>query len=142
MRASAPYVIAPVELIVILYKDRWKKTSGSRQSDMSKEEFMEWTNGLWTFPGESKKRIGHPAPFPIELPRRCIKLFSYVGDTVLDPFMGSGTTLLAAHLNKRKGVGIEVDEGYCKLAKDRLDQSCSQLQLFEEKDGLNGKDNS
>ena len=51
---------------------------------------MEWTNGLWTFPGESKKRIGHPAPFPIELPHRCIKLFSYVGDTVLDPFMGSG----------------------------------------------------
>ena len=142
LKASAPYVIAPVELIVVLYKDQWKKTSGSGESDMNKEEFMEWTNGLWTFPGESKKRIGHPAPFPIELPRRCIKLFSFVGDTVLDPFMGSGTTLLAAHLNKRKGVGIEIDEGYCKLAKDRLDQSCSQLQLFEEKDGLNGKDNS
>lgn len=142
MRASAPYVIAPVELIVVLYKEQWKKTSGSGQSDMSKEEFMEWTNGLWTFPGESKKRIGHPAPFPIELPRRCIKLFSYVGDTVLDPFMGSGTTLLAAHLNKRRGVGIEVDEEYCKLAKDRIGQAADQLHLFEEKEELHGENNS
>ena len=142
MRASAPYVIAPVELIVVLYKEQWKKTSGSGQSDMSKEEFMEWTNGLWTFPGESKKRIGHPAPFPIELPRRCIKLFSYVGDTILDPFMGSGTTLVAAHLNKRRGIGIEVDEGYCKLAKERVNQAASQLHLFEEEEEAHGKNNS
>ena len=142
MRASAPYVIAPVELIVVLYKEEWKKTSGSGQSDMSREEFMEWTNGLWTFPGESKKRIGHPAPFPLELPRRCIKLFSYVGDTVLDPFMGSGTTLVAAHLNKRYGIGIEVDEGYCKLAKERISEAANQLYLFEEKDKSDGEDDS
>ena len=64
--ASAPFVIAPVELIVVLYKDSWKKTSGSRQSDITREEFMEWTNGLWTFNGERKTRIGHPAPFPVE----------------------------------------------------------------------------
>ena len=54
---------------------------------------MEWTNGLWTFNGERKTRIGHPAPFPVELPLRCMKLFSFVGDTVLDPFMGSGIRL-------------------------------------------------
>ena len=142
MKASAPYVIAPVELIVVLYKEQWKKTSGSGESDMNKEEFMEWTNGLWTFPGESKKRIGHPAPFPLELPRRCIKLFSYVGDTVLDPFMGSGTTLVAAHLNKRRGVGIDVDKYYCKLAKERISQAANQLYLFEEKGESHGKDNS
>lgn len=142
MKASAPYVIAPVELIVVLYKDQWKKTSGSRQSDMNKEEFLEWTNGLWTFPGESKKRIGHPAPFPLELPRRCIKLFSYVGDTVLDPFMGSGTTLVAAHLNKRSGVGIEIDGQYCQLAKERINNAVSQLHLFEGKEKSDGKDNS
>ncbi len=93
LSASAPYVIAPVEVIVILYKDRWKKISGSRKSDISKEEFVEWTNGVWNFMGESKKRVGHPAPFPVELPRRCIKLFSFVGDTILDPFLGSGSTL-------------------------------------------------
>ena len=117
MSASAPYVIAPVELIVVLYKDSWKKTSGSKDNDITRDEFMEWTNGVWTFNGESKKRIGHPAPFPIELPRRCIKLFSFVDDTVLDPFLGSGTTLIAALQNSRKGVGIEVDYDYCQLAQ-------------------------
>lgn len=120
LSASAPYVIAPVELIVIFYKKYWKKTSGSKKSDINKKEFMEWTNGLWTFSGESKKRVGHPAPFPIELPKRCIKLFSYIGDTILDPFMGSGTTLIAAYLNNRKVIGIEFDKTYCELAKRRL----------------------
>jgi len=120
LSASAPYVIAPVELIVILYKSRRKKTSGSKISDISRDEFTEWTNGLWTFSGESKKRVKHPAPFPLELPKRCIKLFSYVDDTVLDPFMGSGTTLIAAYLNNRKAIGIEIDTSYCELAKKRL----------------------
>ncbi|MDX1958775.1 MAG: site-specific DNA-methyltransferase [Leptospiraceae bacterium] len=120
LSASAPYVIAPVELILILYKSRWKKTSGSLLSDITKEEFMNWTNGLWTFNGESKKRIGHPAPFPLELPKRCIKLFSFVGDTVLDPFMGSGTTLLTSLQNNRKAIGIDIDKNYCELAKKRI----------------------
>ena len=118
--ATAPYVIAPVELIVVLYKKEWKKTSGSRISDITREEFIEWTNGLWTFPGESKKQIGHPSPFPIELPKRCIKLFSFVDDLILDPFMGSGTTLIAAYLNNRRAIGIEIDSSYCELAKKRL----------------------
>jgi len=120
MSARAPYVIAPVELIVILYKKDWKKLSGSGISDITRDEFMEWTSGIWTFQGESKKKIGHPAPFPVELPRRCIKLFSYVDDVVLDPFVGSGTTLVAAALNNRKAVGIDIDIEYCKLAKSRL----------------------
>ena len=81
---------------------------------------MEWTNGVWNFNGESKKRVGHPAPFPVELPRRCIKLFSFVGDTILDPFLGSGSTLIACVQNKRKGIGIEIDAGYCEIAKKRL----------------------
>lgn len=120
LSASAPYVIAPVELIVVLYKDEWKKTGGSKKSDMSKEEFQLWTNGVWTFNGESKKKIGHPAPFPRELPRRCIKLFSYVEDTVFDPFCGSGTTLIESALNNRYGIGLEIDKKYCKLAKERI----------------------
>jgi len=120
LSASAPYVIAPVEVIVILYKDQWKKVGGSRKSDISKDEFMEWTNGVWNFSGESKKRIGHPAPFPVELPRRCIKLFSFVGDTVLDPFLGSGSTLIACVSTNRKGIGVEIDKNYCELAKQRL----------------------
>lgn len=119
--ASAPYVIAPVELIVVLYKKSWKKTSGSRISDISREEFMEWTNGLWTFNGEKKKKIGHPAPFPVELPLRCMKLFSYVGDTVLDPFSGSGSTLIAATRCNRKCLGIEIDRRYCEIARERIE---------------------
>ena len=123
MSASAPYVIAPVELIVVLYKKNWKKISGSKESDVSRQEFMDWTNGMWVFNGESKKRIGHPAPFPVELPRRCIKLFSYVDDVVLDPFSGSGTTMIAAVTNNRKGVGIDVDKKYCNLAQNRITES-------------------
>lgn len=120
LSASAPFVIAPVEMIVVLYKNNWKKTSGSLKSDISRDDFMEWTNGVWNFSGESKKKIGHPAPFPIELPRRCIKLFTFVGDTVLDPFLGSGSTLIGCIQTERKGIGVEIDKNYCKLAKKRL----------------------
>jgi len=123
MSASAPYVIAPVELIVVLYKKNWKKISGSKESDVSRQEFLDWTNGMWVFNGESKKKIGHPAPFPVELPRRCVKLFSYVGDVVLDPFCGSGTTMIAALTNNRRGIGIDVDKKYCNLAKKRITES-------------------
>jgi len=119
--ASAPYVIAPVELILVLYKGSWKKTGGSRKNDITKQEFIDWTNGVWTFNGQSKKGAGgHPAPFPIELPRRCIKLFSFVGDTVLDPFLGSGSTLIASYLYGRKGIGVDIDKKYCDIAVERL----------------------
>jgi len=117
--ASAPYVIAPVEVIVLLYKRSWKKLRDGI-SDITPEEFKQWTLGLWTFPGENPERVGHPAPFPLELPIRCIKLFSYVGDIVLDPFVGSGTTLIAAYLLKRKAIGIDISRKYCEIAKNRL----------------------
>jgi site-specific DNA-methyltransferase (adenine-specific) len=135
MSASAPYVIAPVELIVVFCKKDWKKVRTGAESDITRNEFMEWTNGLWTFSGESKKRVGHPAPYPVELPRRCIKLFSFVGDTVLDPFLGSGTTLVAASRNDRCAIGIEIDEGYCRVARDRLIKEAHILEgaLFEVK---------
>ena len=131
LSASAPYVIAPVELILVLYKDNWKKSSGSRKNDITKQEFMVWTNGVWTFNGQSKKGAGgHPAPFPVELPKRCIKLFSFVGDVVLDPFMGSGSTMIASVLHNRNGIGIEIDNEYCEIAKKRI---------FEETKLLNKK---
>jgi site-specific DNA-methyltransferase (adenine-specific) len=138
MSASAPFVIAPVEVIVVLYKKRWKKTSGSRKSDITKAEFMEWTNGVWNFSGESKKKIGHPSPFPVELPYRCIKLFSFIQDTVLDPFLGSGSTLIACIQTDRKGIGIDIDKSYCELAKKRLINEAYinqlKLNLTEEKE--------
>jgi len=131
LSATAPYVIAPVEMVVLLYKKSWKKLSGSKRSDISKEDFIDWTNGVWTFRGESKKKVGHPTPFPIELPRRCIKLFTFVGDTVLDPFLGSGSTLIACVLTERRGIGIDIDRNYCKIAKQRLisEAEINQLKL-------------
>ena len=128
LSASAPYVIAPVEVIIVFYKSQWKKKQKGK-SDISKEEFMEWTNGVWTFNGESKKKIGHPAPFPVELPKRCIKLFSYIGDKVLDPFVGSGSTLIACAVNDRIGIGVDIDVSYCELAKKRLIKECAVEQL-------------
>lgn len=122
LSASAPFIIAPVEVILVLYKKMWKKTHKGK-SDLVRNDFIEWTNGVWNFSGESRNRIGHPAPFPLELPRRCIKLFSYVGDTVLDPFLGSGTTLLACLETKRAGIGIEINKNYCDLAIKRLKES-------------------
>lgn len=121
LSASAPYVIAPVELIVLLYKSSWKK-SRRGETKIEPREFKEWTSGVWTFNGEKKSRIGHPAPFPLELPTRCIKLFSYVGDLVLDPFMGSGTTLVAAERTNRSGIGIDIDPTYVDLATRRLER--------------------
>ena len=122
MSASAPYVIAPVEVIVILYKNQWKKEE-KKENDITRQEFMDWTNGVWTFSGQSKKGAGgHPAAFPVELPKRCIKLFSFVGDIVLDPFMGSGSTLIASHEYNRRGIGVEIDKAYCKVAVKRLEK--------------------
>lgn len=120
LSAAAPNIIAPVKLILVLYKDSWEKTKGSLESDITKEEFMSWTNGLWTFKNESSKNINHPTPFPTELPYRCIKLFSYLEDLVFDPFCGSGTTLLVAQNNHRKGIGVEIDPRYCELSKQRI----------------------
>lgn len=131
LSASAPYVIAPVELILVLYKDDWKKTRGTRISDISREEFMEWTNGVWTFNGESKKKIGHPAPFPKELPKRAIKLFSFVKDIVFDPFAGSGTTLIEAQNNNRIGIGVELDKHYCKVATERIIKETGALEFID-----------
>jgi len=121
MSASAPFVIAPVEMIVVLYKKRWKKIYEGK-SDITRAEFIEWTNGVWSFKGESRTRVKHPSPFPLAIPRRCIKLFSYVDDLVLDPFLGSGTTLVACLELHRRGIGVEIDSKYCEIAKQRLEK--------------------
>ncbi len=94
-------------------------------STMSREEFLLYTNGLWNFSGESKKRLKHPAPFPRELPRRCIQLFSFLEDTIFDPFSGSGTTLLEANALGRFSVGLEIEKEYCELSKKRILENLS-----------------
>ena len=92
----------------------------SRNNTISREEFLEFTKSVWTFPAEQAKSVGHPAPFPIELPYRLIQLYTYEGEVVLDPFMGSGQTGLAAIKTKRHYVGYDVNEEYVKLAERRI----------------------
>ncbi len=116
---SAPYVIAPVEMVAVMFRESWKRIEGGT-ADISGDEFKDWTLGLWEFSGESKKKIGHPAPFPVELPLRCIKLFTYKEDLVLDPFLGSGSTLVACALTGRRGIGVEIEPSYIEITKRRV----------------------
>jgi site-specific DNA-methyltransferase (adenine-specific) len=91
-----------------------------KQNTITKEQFIEWTKSIWAMNAESAKKIGHPAPFPEELPNRLIQLYSFTGDIVLAPFMGSGTTAVAAAKAKRNFVGYEISEDYVKIAQKRL----------------------
>jgi site-specific DNA-methyltransferase (adenine-specific) len=114
---SAPFVTAPVEMIAVFYKDTFRRpASGGRRGDITRDEFLAWTLGMWTFAGANPRRVGHPAPFPEELPRRLIKLYSYPDDLVLDPFLGSGTTLVASTRLGRRGLGVEINPQFCDLA--------------------------
>lgn len=109
------------EYILVFSKDTFRReTPEKRESTISREEFLEFTKSVWTFPAVSAKKIGHPAPFPVELPYRCIQLFTFKGEVVLDPFMGSGQTAIAAIKTDRYYVGYEIDENYVKLAEKRI----------------------
>lgn len=90
------------------------------KSTITKEEFLEYTKSIWSFPAASAKRIGHPAPFPCELPLRLIKLYTYEGDIVLDPFMGSGQTAIAAKSVGRRYIGYDLSQEYTDLANKRI----------------------
>jgi site-specific DNA-methyltransferase (adenine-specific) len=118
LSASSPYIQMPAECVLVYAKDSTKKEPVGT-SDIGKEEFMDWVVGMWTFSNPSRN-VEHPAPFPPELPKRCIKLFSYVGDVVMDPFCGSGTTLKVANDLKRKFIGIEINKKYIDVSVKRI----------------------
>ena len=123
--ASNPILRDVHEYILIFSKGNYKRERDKeekelRKDNITKEEFIEWTKSVWTMNTESAKRIGHPAPFPEELPNRLIKLFSFTNDIVIDPFMGSGTTAIAAIKNSRNFVGYEINEEYINLANNRI----------------------
>lgn len=89
---------------------------------MTKEEFVSWATALWKFKPETRaKKLGHPAPFPIELPKRCIKMFSWKDAVVYDPFAGIGTTAVVAKMFDRNFIGSEISKTYCKIAERRLE---------------------
>ena len=101
-------------------------TNGQRrESKINKKDFDEWFQQIWNITGASTRN--HPAPFPLELATRLVRMFSFTGDTVLDPFCGSGTTMIAALKNGRNSIGVEIDREYCRMAARRLKAESSGL---------------
>ena len=135
MSASNPILRDIHEYILVFSKgdykrERRKEDNGIKQNSISKEDFMEWTKSIWTFNAESARRVGHPAPFPVDLPYRLIQLYSFKKDIILDPFMGSGTTAVAALQNNRKYIGFETNNEYINLAKERT-KEYENMMLFD-----------
>ncbi|MCL4562912.1 MAG: site-specific DNA-methyltransferase [Chloroflexi bacterium] len=120
--AKAPRIRDIHEYLLVFAKQGFSRAENG-ESDISREEFLASTLSVWQIPPESARRVGHPAPFPIELAARVIKLYSYVGDVVLDPFAGSGTTCVAAKQNRRHYVGFDIVREYCQLAEERCKAS-------------------
>ena len=120
LSASNPVLRDVHEYILVFCKGNFKRPQGDRINTIEKEDFLAWTKSVWQFPAVQARKIGHPAPFPIELPHRLIQLYTYQNDVVLDPFAGSGTTCLAAKQDGRKFVGYEINPKYCQLADERL----------------------
>lgn len=119
--AQNPVLRAVAEPVFIASKGTHARELG--ESDLTAAEFKAWTRNAWSITtGHTEQYIGHPAVFPPELPRRLIKLYSYVGDTVLDPYAGSGTTVRAAKTLGRRGIGVEISERYCRMATSRCAQ--------------------
>lgn len=109
------------EYILVFSKDSYSRPRvDNRSSTISKDEFIEFSKSIWRFPTESAKKIGHPAPFPVELPRRCIEFYTYSNEVILDPFMGSGATAIAALTSGRRYVGYDISEEYVQLSEQRI----------------------
>lgn len=118
--ASNPVLRDVHEYILVFSKGSFSRAKRDKVDTITKEQFIQWTKSVWVFNPESARKIGHPAPFPIELPYRLIQLYTFKGDIVLDPFMGSGTTALAALDAKRRYVGYETNRKYVRLAERRI----------------------
>ncbi|STQ86864.1 site-specific DNA-methyltransferase [Helicobacter muridarum] len=118
--ASNPVLRDTHEYILIFSKGDFKRDKNNKQDSISKENFMEWSKSIWSFSAVSARKIGHPAPFPLELPKRLIEFYSFENDIILDPFMGSGTTALAAIELNRHFIGYEINEEYIKLANSKI----------------------
>lgn len=122
LSASNPTLRDVHEYILVFCKDTFQRANpNERDSTIERDDFLTLTKSVWDFPTESAKKIGHPAPFPVELPRRLIELYTFEGEVVLDPFMGSGQTAIAAMQTNRRYVGYEIDENYIDLAHRRIE---------------------
>lgn len=121
------------EYILVFSKESFSRNKGIKENTISKDNFIEWTKSVWTFPAVSAKSIGHPAPFPEELPHRLIQMYTFKNDIVLDPFCGSGTTCLSALKDGRHYIGYDIKKGYVSLANQRIKKYLNQIGLFDDK---------
>lgn len=121
MSAKAPRLRDVHEYLLVFVKGDFSRPDRG-ESDISRDEFLASTLSVWEIPPESARKVGHPAPFPVELAERVIKLFSYTNDVILDPFVGSGTTCVAAAKTGRWYVGYDISPEYCRLAEKRLQE--------------------
>lgn len=121
--ASNPTLRDVHEYILVFSKQTFGRPSDDREDTITKDDFLDGTKSVWTMPTASAERIGHPAPFPEELPRRLIELYSFEDDVVLDPFAGSAQTAVAARSVNRRYVMVDNDDSYVELARDRLEKS-------------------
>ncbi len=118
------------EYILVFCKETFTRPKlEGRQPTITAEEFLEFTKSVWRFPAEPATKVGHPAPFPVDLPYRCIQLYTYSGEVVLDPFMGSGTTAVAAVRTGRRFVGYDIEPAYCRLAEERVSAELARVRL-------------
>ncbi len=122
---SNPHIVPRHEYIIIFSKDKFRLEGDKDRCDLTSEEFMKYTRSIWTFTPESRKKIGHPAPFPEELVYRLIKFYSYQDNIVLDMFAGSGTVGVVAKKLGRNFVLIDNCKEYCKIAEDRIGNTMS-----------------
>ena len=120
------------EYILVFSKGDYSRRKEDKENTITKEQFMEWTKSIWTMNAESARRIGHPAPFPEELPYRLIQLYSFKDDIILDPFIGSGTTAISALKSERKFIGYDISEEYINLAINRIQPYLSQIKFHFE----------
>ena len=104
--------------------------ASARENTIERDDFLAWTRSVWEFPAVSAKKVGHPAPFPEELPHRLIQLYTYKNEVVLDPFCGSGTTCMAAYRDDRFYVGYDINGEYVDLARKKLWRLESELTLL------------
>ncbi|MEA3351257.1 MAG: site-specific DNA-methyltransferase [Chloroflexota bacterium] len=128
--ASNPVLRDVHEYILVFSKGSYKREKSKHsESTIEKEQFMQWTKSIWSMNTESAKNIGHPAPFPVELPFRLIQLYTYKNDVILDPFMGSGSTAIAALKSNRYYIGYDIEPEYLKLAEDRIRPYKRQIRM-------------
>jgi site-specific DNA-methyltransferase (adenine-specific) len=124
--ATNPTLRDTHEYILIFSKGKFKREGKGKESTISRDEFLEFTKSVWGFRPESAKRVGHPAPFPVELPYRCIQLYTFKDEVVLDPFCGVGTTSIAAIKTGRHYVGLDIEPKYVEKARERIRRFQSQ----------------